>query len=176
MTKCCPTNNCVEIVPSGCVKYTGTPTPGGLIDSFDSCDPYINDLFKLLDDKVVNIDTRVGLNKTTFDTANQACGTTPVISTVGLTVADNKYYSAEVVLKLVGVICELRSRLNYLSSKDININSGNIFWMDLPLDSSFKTWLDVNGCLGDDPCFVDEILTLRQLLQAIIVKLCTCCP
>ena len=174
MTKCCPTNNCVEIVPSGCVKYTGTPTVGGLIDSFDSCDPYINDLFKLLDDKVINIDTRLGLNKTAFDNANTACGTTSVISTVGLTVADNKYYSAEVVLKLVGVICELRSRLNYLSSKDINTNSGNIFWMDLPLDSSFKTWL-ATQCLGDDPCSGDEILTLRQLLQAIITKLCTCC-
>jgi hypothetical protein len=147
---------------------------GGLIDSFDSCDPYINDLFKLLDDKVINIDTRLGLNKTAFDNANTACGTTSVISTVGLTVADDKYYSAEVVLKLVGVICELRSRLNYLSSKDINTNSGNIFWMDLPLDSSFKTWL-ATQCLRDDPCSGDEILTLRQLLQAIITKLCTCC-
>jgi hypothetical protein len=127
-----------------------------------------------LDDKVINIDTRLGLNKTAFDNANTACGTTSVISTVGLTVADDKYYSAEVVLKLVGVICELRSRLNYLSSKDINTNSGNIFWMDLPLDSSFKTWL-ATQCLGDDPCSGDEILTLRQLLQAIITKLCTCC-
>jgi hypothetical protein len=127
-----------------------------------------------LDDKVINIDTRLGLNKTAFDNANTACGTTSVISTVGLTVADDKYYSAEVVLKLVGVICELRSRLNYLSSKDINTNSGNIFWMDLPLDSSFKTWL-ADQCLGDDPCSGDEILTLRQLLQAIITKLCTCC-
>ena len=176
MTKCCPTNNCVEIVPSGCVKYTGTPTVGGLIDSFDSCDPYLNDLLKLLDDKVINIDTRVGLNKTAFDTANQACGTTPVISTVGLTVTDNKYYSAEVVIKLVAVICELRSRLNYLSAGNINTNSGNIFWMDLPLDASFKTWLAANGCLGDDPCSGNEILTLRGLLQAIIVKLCDCCP
>jgi len=176
MTKCCPTNNCVEIVPSGCVKYTGTPTVGGLIDSFDSCDPYLNDLLKLLDDKVVNIDTRVGLNKTAFDAANTACGTTSVISTVGLTVTDNKYYSAEVVIKLVAVICELRSRLNYLSAGNINTNSGNIFWMDLPLDTSFKTWLAANGCLGDDPCSGDEILTLRGLLQAIIVKLCDCCP
>jgi hypothetical protein len=174
MTKCCPTNNCVEIVPSGCVKYTGTPTTGGLIDSFDSCDPYLNDLLKLLDDKVVNLDTRVGLNKTAFDAANTACGTTSVISTVGLTVTDDKYYSSEVVLKLVGVICELRSRLNYLSAKDINTNSGNVFWMDLPLDSQFKTWLDAQ-CLGDDPCSGGQIQTLRGLLQAIIVKLCTCC-
>lgn len=176
MTKCCPTNNCVEIVPSGCVKYTGTPTVGGLIDSFDSCDPYLNDLLKLLDDKVINIDTRLGLNKTVFDAANTACGTTSVISTTGLTVTDNKYYSAEVVLKLVGVICELRSRMNYLSAGNINTNSGNIFWMDLPLDASFKTWLAANGCLGDDPCSGNEILTLRGLLQAIIVKLCDCCP
>ncbi len=176
MTKCCPTNNCVEIVPSGCVKYTGTPTVGGLIDSFDSCDPDLNDLLKLLDDKVINIDTRLGLNKTVFDAGNTACGTTSVISTTGLTVTDNKYYSAEVVLKLVGVICELRSRMNYLSAGNINTNSGNIFWMDLPLDASFKTWLAANGgCLGDDPCSGNEILTLRGLLQAIIVKLCNCC-
>ena len=174
MTKCCPTNNCVEIVPSGCVKYTGTPTVGGLIDSFDSCDPYLNDLLKLLDDKVVNLDTRVGLNKTAFDAANTACGTTSVISTVGLTVTDDKYYSSEVVLRLVGVICELRSRLNYLSAKDINTNNGNLHWLDLPLDSSFKVWL-ADQCLGDDPCSGNEIQDLRGLLQAIITKLCTCC-
>jgi hypothetical protein len=174
MTNCCPNNNCVEIVPSGCVKYTGTPTTGGLIDSFNSCDPYLNDLLKLLDDKVVNLDTRLGLDKTTFDAANNACGTNPVISMTGVTVQDDKYYSAQVVIKLVGVICELRSRLNYLSAKDINVNSGNIHWLDLPLDSSFKVWL-ADQCLGDNPCSGDEIQNLRGLLQAIIVKLCTCC-
>ncbi len=174
MTKCCPTNNCVEIVPSGCVKYTGTPTVGGLIDSFDSCDPYLNDLLKLLDDKVVNLDTRVGLNKTAFDAANTACGITPVISTTGLTIKDDKYYSAEVVLKLVGVICELRSRLNYLTTEDINSNLGNLHWEDLPLSPSFKIWL-ADQCLGDDPCSTNSPTTLGGLLRAIITKLCTCC-
>ena len=167
MTKCCPTNNCVEIVPSGCVKYTGTPTVGGLIDSFDSCDPYLNDLLKLLDDKVVNIDTRVGLNKTAFDNANTACGTTSVISTVGLTVTDNKYYSAEVVLKLVGVICELRSRMNYLSSDNINTNKGNIHWLDLPLDAKLNLQCLTSYCNPPAP-----ILTLKDLLNAIIDKIC----
>jgi hypothetical protein len=167
MTKCCPTNNCVEIVPSGCVKYTGTPTVGGLIDSFDSCDPYLNDLLKLLDDKVVNIDTRVGLNKTAFDAANTACGTTSVISTVGLTVADDKYYSSEVVLKLVGVICELRSRMNYLSAGNINTNKGNIHWLDLPLDGKLDLQCLTSYCNPPAP-----ILTLKDLLNAIIAKIC----
>jgi hypothetical protein len=174
MTNCCPNNNCVEIVPSGCVKYTGTPTSGGLIDSFDSCDPYLNDLLKLLDDNVTLLDARVGLNKSTFDAANTACGTSPVISTTGLTVKDDKYYSAEVVIKLVGVICELRSRMNYLTQKDINVNSGNLHWLDLPLDTPFKTWL-ADQCLGDDPCSGNEIQNLRGLFQAIITKLCNCC-
>jgi hypothetical protein len=166
MTKCCPTNNCVEIVPSGCVKYTGTPTVGGLIDSFDSCDPYLNDLLKLLDDKVVNLDTRVGLNKTAFDSANTACGITPVISTTGLTVTDDKYYSAEVVIKLVGVICDLRSKINYLSAGNINTNSGNIHWLDLPLDGKVDL-----GCL-ESYCQSGSILTLKDLLNAIIAKIC----
>jgi hypothetical protein len=168
MTNCCPNNNCVEIVPSGCVKYTGTPTTGGLIDSFDSCDPYLNDLLKLLDDKVVNLDTRVGLDKTTFDAANTACGTTPVISMTGVTVKDDKYYSADVVIKLVGVICELRSRMNYLSAGNINTNSGNIHWLDLPLDDKINL-----GCLTT---YCDNlnhpILTLKDLLNAIIEKIC----
>ena len=176
MTNCCPNNNCVEIVPSGCVKYTGTPTPGGLIDSFSSCDhPYLNDLLKLLDDKVVNIDTRVGLNKTAFDAANTACGTTSVISTVGLTVTDDKYYSAEVVLKLVGVICELCSRLNYLSAENINTNNGNLHWEDLPLSPDFLAYIRTK-CLGDDPCGTGVPTTLGGVLRAIINKLCTCCP
>lgn len=167
MTKCCPSNNCVEIVPSGCVKYTGTPTVGGLIDSFDSCDPYLNDLLALLDDKVVNLDARVGLNKTAFDNANTACGLTSVISTTGLTVADDKYYSSEVVLKLVGVICELRSRMNYLSAGNINTNSGNIHWLDLPLDGKVDLQCLTSYC---DP--LAPILTLKDLLNAIIAKIC----
>lgn len=174
MTKCCPNNNCVEIVPSGCVKYTGTPTAGGLIDSFDSCDPYLNDLLKLLDDNVTLLDARVGLNKTTFDSANNACGTTPVISMTGVTVKDDKYYSADVVIKLVGVICELRSRLNYLTTEDINSNLGNLHWEDLPLSPSFKLWLSTK-CLGDDPCGTGAPTTLGGLLKTIIVKLCACC-
>jgi hypothetical protein len=148
------------------VKYTGTPTVGGLIDSFDSCDPYLNDLLKLLDDKVVNLDTRVGLNKTAFDSANTACGLTPVISTTGLTVTDDKYYSAEVVIKLVGVICDLRSKINYLSAGNINTNSGNIHWLDLPLDGKVDL-----GCL-EAYCQSGSILTLKDLLNAIIAKIC----
>lgn len=168
MTNCCPNNNCVEIVPSGCVKYTGTPTTGGLIDSFDSCDPYLNDLLKLLDDNVTLLDARVGLNKSTFDAANTACGTSPVISTTGLTVKDDKYYSAEVVIKLVGVICELRSRMNYLSAGNINTNSGNIHWLDLPLDGKVNL-----GCLTTYCDTLNQpILTLKDLLNAIIEKIC----
>lgn len=174
MTNCCPNNNCVEIVPSGCVKYTGTPTPGGLIDSFNSCDPYLNDLLKLLDDKVVNLDTRLGLDKSTFDAANNACGTNPVISMTGVTVQDDKYYSAQVVVKLVGVICELRSRLNYLSAENINTNNGNLHWEDLPLSPDFIAYLRTK-CLGDDPCGVGTPTTLGGVLRAIINKLCTCC-
>lgn len=175
MTNCCPNNNCVEIVPSGCVKYTGTPTTGGLIDSFNSCDPYLNDLLKLLDDNVTTLDARVGLDKTAFDAANNACGTTPVISMTGVTVKDDKYYSADVVIKLVGVICELRSRLNYLTTEDINSNLGNLHWEDLPLSPSFKIWL-ADKCLADDPCGTGAPTTLGGLLRAIITKLCTCCP
>jgi len=171
---CCPNNNCVEIVPSGCVKYTGTPTSGGLIDSFNSCDPYLNDLLKLLDDKVVNLDSRVGLDKTAFDAANNACGTNPVISMTGVTVQDDKYYSAQVVIKLVGVICELRSRLNYLSAENVNTNNGNLHWEDLPLSPDFIAWVRLQ-CLGDDPCGTGTPSTLGGLLRAIITKLCTCC-
>jgi len=175
MSKCCNDNNCVELVPSGCVRYTGTPTPGGLIDSQDYCDPFLNDIIKLLDDNVTNLDTKVGLDKTAFDSVNTSCGTTPVISTTGLTVKDGKYYSAEVVMKLVAVICELRSRMNYLVKEDINVNSGNVHWLDLPLDQSFKTWL-ADSCLITNPCNNEPITDLRGLFQAIITKLCTCCP
>jgi hypothetical protein len=174
MTNCCPNNNCVEIVPSGCVKYTGTPTTGGLIDSFNSCDPYLNDLLKLLDDNVTTLDARVGLDKTAFDAANNACGTTPVISMTGVTVKDDKYYSADVVIKLVGVICELRSRLNFLSADNINTNNGNLHWEDLPLSPEFRAYL-LTKCLGDDPCSNDLPTTLGGLLRTIINKLCTCC-
>ena len=122
MTKCCSTNTCVELVPSGCVRYTGTPTKGGLIDSQKYCDPYLNDVLSLLDDTIVDLDTRLGITKSSFDSINQSCGTTPVINTSGLTVKNDKYSSAEVMLKLVDLLCQLRSRLNYLSAGNINDN------------------------------------------------------
>jgi len=179
MAKCCQTNNCVEIEPSGCVKYTGTPTTGGLIDTQDYCDPYINDIIKLFDDNMTLLDTRVGLNKTALDNANTACGTVPLMNLTTVTVKDEKYYSAEVVLKLVGVICELRSRLNFLVNGNVNTNQGNLQWEDLPLSTDFKEWLRVNdylACLGNDPCNTElGITTLGSLLRAIVVKLCACC-
>ena len=91
----------------------------------------------------------------------------------------DKYYSSEVVLKLVGVICELRSRLNYLVNENINTNSGNLHWEDLPLSPDFKNWMQQNGyaeCLGNDPCDpTQQIQTLGTLLQALIKKICLCC-
>lgn len=179
MAKCCQTNNCVEIEPSGCVKYTGTPTANGLIDKQDYCDPYLNDIIKLFDDNLTLLDTRVGLTKTTLDNANTACGTVPLMDLTSVTVKDEKYYSAEVVLKLVGVICELRSRLNFLVNGNVNTNQGNLQWEDLPLSQEFKDWIRENGyynCIGMDPCdATKEVDTLGKLLQAIIAKLCDCC-
>jgi len=175
MAKCCQTNNCAEILNSGCVKYTGVPTQDGLLDKADYCDPFLNDLVKFFDDNITKLDTRVGIDRNTLDNANTSCGTKPLMNLSTVTVEDEKYYSAEVVLKLVGVVCELRSRLNYLKTKDISTDSGDVFWMDLPLDQAFKVWLS-DQCLGDDPCSGDSIQTLRQLFQAIIVKLCACCP
>lgn len=169
MAKCCQTNTCVEIVPSGCVRYTGAIAPNGLIVKQEYCDPYINDIIQLFDTTLSELDVRVGLNKTQFDNINTACGLTPVINTSSLTVKDEKYYSSEVVQSLVGVICELRSRLNYLTSENININSGNLHWVDLPLGNHFD--LD---CLKSY-CDTGEIITLKDLLQALIGKICSCC-
>jgi len=178
MTKCCQTNTCVELVPSNCVRYTGTPTTGGLIDKQDYCDPYLNDIIKLFDDNLTDLDARVGLNKTAFDNTNNACGLNPVINTSGLTVKNDKYYSSEVVLRLTASLCQVRSSLNYLTSKDINVlgtGSGNIHWQDLPLKEPLLSAVK-NSCLGDYPCSGSEPVTLGELLDRIVSKLCTCCP
>lgn len=186
MANCCKTNTCVDITPSACVRYTGTPTTGGLIAKQDYCDPYLNEIITLFDDTLTGLDTRVGLKKVTFDNINQACGLNDVINTSGLTVKDDKYYSSEVVIELVKVICELRSRVNYLTTKNINTNSGNLHWEDMPLSSDFQTWLDsVNpttgvkykDCLGyNDVCNPSkQISTIGDLFKAIIDKLCDCC-
>jgi len=180
MTNCCQTNTCVELVPSTCVRYTGTPTVGNLIDKQAYCDPYLNDIIKLLDDNLSDLDVRVGLNKTAFDNTNNACGLNPVINTTGLTVKNDKYYSSEVVLRLVSVICELRSRLNYLTKNSINDSGALLHWEDMPLSSEFVTWLSNNACFSFDKpdCTAGEVYeqTLGGLLKVIIKKLCTCCP
>ena len=175
MTKCCQTNTCVEIVPSGCVRYTGAIAPTGLIIKQEYCDPYINQIIELFDTTLSDLDTRVGLNKTQFDNINNACGGTPVINTSSLTVKDEKYYSSEVVQSLVGVICELRSRLNYLTSENINVNEGNLHWEDLKLSADFITYLRVNASCLSDACGVTDVLTLSDLLKVLAVQICKCC-
>jgi hypothetical protein len=179
MANCCKTNTCVEITPSACVRYTGTPTTGGLIDKQDYCDPYLNEIINLFDDSLTNLDTRVGLNKMTFDNVNQSCGIKDVINTSGLTIKNDKYYSSEVVLELVKVICELRSRLNYLTKKDINDSQVNLHWEDMPLSEEFLTWMQNNSCFNfsKPDCSQQQEYdkTLGGLLKAIIIKLCTCC-
>lgn len=175
MTKCCQTNTCVEIIPSGCVRYTGAIAPTGLIIKQEYCDPYINQIIELFDTTLSDLDTRVGLNKTQFDNINNACGGTPVINTSSLTVKDEKYYSSEVVQSLVGVICELRSRLNYLTSENTNVNDGNLHWEDLRLSADFINYLRANASCISDACGVTDVLTLSDLLKALAVKICQCC-
>ena len=175
MTKCCQTNTCVEIIPSGCVRYTGAIAPTGLIIKQEYCDPYLNQIIELFDTTLSDLDTRVGLNKTQFDNINNACGGTPVINTSSLTVKDEKYYSSEVVQSLVGVICELRSRLNYLTSENINVNEGNLHWEDLKLSADFITYLRVNASCLSDACGVTDVLTLSDLLKVLAVQICKCC-
>jgi len=180
MTKCCQTNNCVEIIPSGCVRYTGAIAPTGIIVKKEFCDPYINDIIQLFDTTIADLDVRVGLNKIEFDNINNACGLTPVINTSSFTVKDDKYYSAEVVKSLVGVICELRSRLNYLVSENININDGNTHWEDLKLSTDFVNWYVAhkrnNPCLNDDDsCGSGLPVTLRDLLEKMLIIIANCC-
>jgi len=180
MATCCKTNTCVEIVPSGCVRYTGTAVPNGLIAKQNYCDPYLNEIINLFDTSITSLDKRVGLDKTSFDSANNACGVTPVLDLTGYTVENNQYYSSEVVKGLVGVICELRSRLNYITSESIETNEGNVFWEDLKLSTDFVNWYVAfkrdNACLNDDSvCGTGLPVTLRDLLERMLTMIGNCC-
>ena len=177
---CCEPNNCVEIIPSKCVKYTGTPTTNGPIDTEFTCTPYLNDVINLFDDDLKEIIEKIGINKTALDNANTSCGL-GLVNTAALTtytVNNTRYVESEVVVQLLNVVCALQKQVNYLKSGDVTTNSGNVFWLDLPLDLNFKTWLSVNGqCILDEPCVpAGGIIDLRGLLQALITKLCSCCP
>lgn len=177
MNKCCSTNTCVEIVPSGCVRYTDIPAQGSLIAKQDYCDPYLNDIIKLFDNTLTDLDARVGLNKTAFDNANNACGLNPVINPTGLTVKDDKYYSSEVVLRLTSALCQVRSSINYLTSQDINTlgtGNGDIHWQDLELKGTLKALVQ-NSCLGDNICTGKDPITLGELLENLVRKICDCC-
>lgn len=174
MNKCCSTNTCVEIVPSGCVRYTDIPAVGSLIAKQEYCDPYLNDIIKLFDTTLTDLDARVGLNKTAFDNTNNACGLNPVINTTGLTVKDDKYYSSEVVLRLTSSLCQLRSAVNYLTSQDINVlgtGNGNIHWQDLVIKGTLRKVVD-DSCLTDNPCGGEAIETLGDLLATLTIKVC----
>jgi hypothetical protein len=167
----------VEIVPSKCVTYTGTSTVGGPIDKEFTCTPNLNDIINLFDDDLKELIEKAGISKTALDAASSTCGTT-VVNTSALStysINDTRYSQSEVIIQLVGVICNLQKRVNYLKTKAEATDSGNVFWLDLPLDQDFKTWLSVNGaCLLTQPCAIGgNITTLRMLLQTIISKICS---
>ena len=174
---CCNTNTCVEIVPSKCVTYTGTSTVDGPIDKAFTCTPNLNDIINLFDDDLKEIIAKAGVSKSALDAASTACGNTVVNTSVLPTYTINtaRYSESEVIVQLVGVICALQKQLNYLKNEDTATDSGNVFWLELPLDQDFKTWLSINGaCIITQPCVVGgNISTLRQLLQAIITKICS---
>jgi len=90
---------------------------------------------------------------------------------------NTRYVQSEVVVQLLNVVCALQKQVNYLKNKNATTDSGNVFWLDLPLDQDFKTWLSVNGtCILTEPCVpAGGITTLRGLLQAMITKICSCC-
>jgi hypothetical protein len=177
--KCCEVNTCVEIVPSKCVKYTGTPTTDGPIDKEFNCTPYLNDIIGLFDDDLKEIIEKIGISKTALDAANTSCGLS-LVNTATLDTYDintNSYSQSEVIVQLLTVICNLKKEVNYLKNGNTTTNSGNVFWLDLPLDADFKNFITLNGsCLIDQPCVpAGGITTLRLLLQAMITKLCSCC-
>lgn len=177
--KCCEPNTCVEIVPSKCVKYTGTPTDGGPIDKEFNCTPYLNDIIGLFDDDLKDIIAKIGVNKTSLDSANTACGL-GLVNTANLStyeVNSNSYAQGEVIVQLLNVICALQKEVNYLKNGSATTNTQNVFWLDLPLDQNFKNFITTSGsCLITQPCVpAGGITTLRLLLQAMITKLCTCC-
>lgn len=177
---CCEPNNCVEIVPSKCVKYTGTTTDNGPIDKAFACPPYLNDVVKLFDDDLKEIIEKLGISKTALDAANTSCGLN-LVNTSSLTtyeINDTRYVQSEVVVQLLTVVCALQKQVNYLQSKDATVNSGNVFWLDLPIDQDFKNFLSTSGsCILTQPCVpAGGITNLRQLLQAMITQICSCCP
>jgi hypothetical protein len=179
---CCEPNTCVEIIPSKCVRYTGTPTDNSPIDKAFQCDPYLNDIIHLFDDNMKEMIERLGVNKNSLDAANSSCGLS-LIDTTSLPIYEineTKYAQSEVVIQLLGVVCELQKELNFLKSGSVSVDSGNLYWEDLRLSENFKEWILYEGyanCLGNDPCDpTKQILTLGTLLKALIRKICDCCP
>jgi hypothetical protein len=170
---CTTETSCVEKIPTGCVIYTGTPSTGSFLDNKNYCLPNLNVIIKDIDDEITVLAENVGLDKDAFDIVNTSCGVTPVVT--GLTTHVDKYYSSEVVMKLVTVICDLRSRLNILTSDSTDTNVGNKYLLDIELDAEFKSYLNSTCLAGDNLCDGMEVTTLRDLFQTIITKLCTCC-
>jgi len=170
---CCPENNgCVEKVPSGCVIYTGSLTADSYLDNKDYCaTTNINVVIKDIDDEITRLADSADIDKTIFDAAN-SCGTGNVVT--GMTEHTGTYYSSEAVVKLLGVICDLKQRLNKLTSDSTDTDKGDVYLLDIELDADFLVWLN-SQCLGDNPCDGQAITTLRGLLQAMITKICTCC-
>jgi hypothetical protein len=169
-TRCCEDYSCPEITPAKCIKYTGTqPADSVLHKEYEGCNPNMQEVTLLYNNHITDLLAKGGISVADLKAANDVCGLNLLnlanVSTYHYN--DKRYVEGEVVIQLIGALCEVSKRLNYLMNES-NTTKTNIFWLDLPLNGK----LDLK-CLIDDPCFgVSGPQTLKALLQAMINKLC----
>ena len=169
-TRCCDDYSCAEIYPSKCIKYTGPQkTTNVLYKEFEGCNPNMQEVVELYDNHISDLLLKGGVDTAALKAASDACGLN-LLNLANLstyTYNQNKYVEGEVVVQLVNALCNVSKRLNYLMNES-QTKQTDVFWLDLPLNKK----LDLK-CLIDDPCFgVNGPTTLKELLQAMINKLC----
>jgi len=157
----CKTNSCSDLIPSMCVLFTGqlhTDTPLTL-----DCHSDLNDVIYEIDGQLVKLLTEYGIPLIDINSAN-ACNIAEIkeLNTNSLyRVSIEKARTTSTVVQLIKVICDLNGRLTTMET-------------DCCWDSLLKG-IDLH-CLQkiyDDPCGgVNEIKSYKDLLQAIIIKLC----
>lgn len=157
----CKINSCDQLIPSMCVLYTGELSKDSSLNL--DCNANLNDVIFEIDSQLIKLLGEYGIPLIDINTAN-ACNIQEfkdLNTNSTYRVSIDKARTTSTVVQLIKVVCDLHDRVTTLEDeccwgsplKDIDLHC-------LPK-------------IYDDPCGgVNEIKTYKDLLQALIIKLC----
>lgn len=165
--KNCELNTCSERVPAQCVQLTcnGLGESGYIV--LEGCNPTLCDYLNKVDSLITELKDNDGIYTPRLSTSCTFTRIDDLILTRDP--IHFKVKTSDTIVTLLNIICDLRIQVDCLLS-------GSCIW-DIPLHPDILNDPLLESCLGGGvPCGPLLPKTLKELIIAMMHKMCKCCP